>query len=308
MYGSLRSQDRNSHLHLLCVDEETYEVMMETNLPLTNRYEPQFFTPLNVGNEIPITLYKLDVLKEQEDWEVLEKNNKSEPGGITPFHYSLASYFLYYLIFQKELANCLYMDSDLLFFHPLDDLQDALSNYSVGLGTHKHNNREAAVGFYNVGVVYFKNDEGGRKCLEFWKNCAIDPSNKWFKTHGQCGDQKYLELFEKTIDKKDICIIDKYVGHTAPWNMSLSILYTVENKIWVKWETFNVFPEINYLEQPLLFHHFAHFRILPNGYKVDWGGEWTSQKWFDGMRKHIHNMYYEKMIESMKKYNLEYKL
>jgi len=306
MYDSFREGVAEYHLHLLCVDDETYEVMMDSGLRIVNK--DQLIDPIRLRNDIKITLYKLDIFDGKKDWETLKENNPSVPGGITPFHYALASYFTHHLIFDEDIENCLYMDADLFFFHPLDDLRNILLEYSVGVGTHKHVGRQenTQVGYYNVGVVFFNNDDGGRKCLDLWKNCVIDPNNQWKETHGQCGDQKYLELFESILDKKELCIIDRFIGHTAPWNMNMSTLYTIDNRVWVRWETFNVIPDITHVDQPLLFHHFAHFRITENGYKIDWEGEWYAHGWFAGMAKTIYNLYANKVRNAMDKYGVEY--
>ena len=138
------------------------------------------------------------------------------------------------------------------------------------------------------------------------EDCVVNPNNQWKKTHGNCGDQKYLELFEKILDRGEICIIDQSIGHTAPWNLNLSTLYTIDNKMWVRWETFNVIPDITHADQPLLFHHFAHFRIKDKGYKVDWEGEWHSDNWFYGLKKGLYDFYCEAMEISMEKYKVTY--
>jgi len=49
----------------------------------------------------------------------------------------------------------------------------------------------------------------------------MDPNNRWHKTHGLCGDQKYLELFFDLFESKNIKILDENIGHGAPWNFTL---------------------------------------------------------------------------------------
>lgn len=299
------NQLSNYAIHVLCTDDRTYE-------------------KLNSNNFSPILLYRLEELEELEDWEVLVKNNEENIGGTSSFHCALGSYFTHYLIFHKDIENCLYSDADIYFYNNIDCIFNIMKGYDIGLITHKHQNRDDnhQTGFYNVGIVYFSNSDDGKKCLELWKNCVVDPHNKWAKTHGTCWDQKYLELFETIIDKKKICEIDKFIGNTAPWNFSLSKITEDKdrgNEKELEWGCKNVFSYINKLKQKLIFHHFSHFRLVRKedikddlnygkDYKVDWNNEWGPESWYNGIIKEMYEEYTTHMYGVLERYDLEYEL
>ena len=83
-------------------------------------------------------------------------------------------------------------DADVMFYHDIKTMHDAVSQKSVGIILHRHNRVGDYVGGYNVGVIYFKNDDVGYNCLKWWRDCVMNPTNEWFSEYGNCGDQKYL--------------------------------------------------------------------------------------------------------------------
>ena len=72
------------------------------------------------------------------------------------------------------LPEITYLDSDLMFFCSPKCVDNELkkANASVGLTPHFINN--TIFGVYCVQYVYFKRDEDGEKCLNWWKNeCLV---------------------------------------------------------------------------------------------------------------------------------------
>ena len=140
--------------------------------------------------------------------------------------WSLASTFCRYIFEKLGVADILYIDSDIYFYQDLKIIEEEQNNNSIGIIRHRHNTSSSPDGEFNVGIIYFKNDEAGLACLR-WGNDAI-----LFGSHPQlatCGDQKYLELFEPLF--ADVCTIDKTVGHLAPWNYS-NHLYKDKQIVW----------------------------------------------------------------------------
>jgi len=88
----------------------------------------------------------------------------------------------------------IYLDSDTFLFDSLE-IQNTRPEESVILSPHffaVESEHFLSSGFYNAGLVGFKNDTLGRESLQLWANlcedsCTID------KTNGQYADQKYLE-------------------------------------------------------------------------------------------------------------------
>jgi hypothetical protein len=56
-----------------------------------------------------------------------------------------------------------YIDSDIFFYQDIDIVYQEIGNKSVGIIAHRHNSVGSdRDGAYNVGVVYFKNNEMGK--------------------------------------------------------------------------------------------------------------------------------------------------
>jgi len=105
---------------------------------------------------------------------------------------------------------------------------------------------------------------------------------------GTCGDQKFLEVI-KSIYGTNVAIIDKNVGHLAPWNVTFH-QYKDEKIIW------------NDIEQELLYFHYAHFTINETNYSASYGNEWI---WGDPLKMNpavnrLYDIYFEKMSNAMK--------
>ena len=162
---------------------------------------------------------------------------------------------------------------------------EEIGDKSIGIIRHRIDYLEN-VGEYNVGIVYFKGDEYGKKCLSWWKDMMMNHDNPYSKTHGMCGDQKYLELFEPLFGEEAVCIVDKNVGHLAPWNVTFHD-YKNNKIIW------------NNKKQDLYFFHFAHFvpNFEKNTYKTSYNNEWV---WGEPAKTHkfIENLYEEYFAKS----------
>ncbi len=227
-----------------------------------------------------IKTYKMDCVEKDEMFELLKENNPSKPGDLSPFHWALASFFTYYLMSEENLEHCLYSDTDICFYGDINSILEAVENYDVGLITHKHVPLDylQSVGYYNVGVVYFRNSEESMKCLKFWRDCVADKSNPYASQFGTCGDQKYLELFSFISENVKINILDKEIGHAAPWNFSLS---AIENKK-LTWDMGPAFFDCHVtgeheITQDLIFIHFSHFTpdYENDSYEIDFNFEDT---------------------------------
>lgn len=247
MYDSIKKNTSSEFiLYYLCLDDETYE-------EVKNHNDKQLI-PLHINQ-----------FYEDVDFIKLAKNNKSSVNDFSNFHFALGSYISNYLLNVRKFEHIMYVDSDLYFYEDIKDIFHCVKDHSVGLMLHRHNVYGCHVGCYNVGIIYFKNDETGCNCLEWWKDVVIDNENPYFKTHGHCGDQKYVELFEKLFDKNRIKIIDDDIGHGAPWNFFL-YNYLDNNRIFWKGKT-----------QKMYFIHFSHFKenFDEDTYSIDRVGEWN---------------------------------
>lgn len=225
LYESLlKNSEGNFILYYLCIDKKTYTKLQE--LKFKN------LVPIFAGDIIELT------------------NIHNMP--YDQYCWSLASRFCLYLINIKAIEDILYIDSDIVFYHNFEKVYNEIGDRSIGIIPHLHNKVGDYVGGYNVGLIYFKQNKIGKKCLEFWVDCVINPNNAFRETHGTCGDQKYLELFEILFPINEICIIQDNIGHGAPWNFHLYNydMFSFETKMIIFKEKL----------LPLTFIHFSHFK------------------------------------------------
>jgi hypothetical protein len=235
-------------------------------------------------------------------FQKLKESNPSKPMDLSPYHWALASFFTYYLMNTCGLKECLYCDTDIQFYRSPVEIFRSVTYHSVGLVTHKHISRKdgVSVGYYNVGVIYFRNDQDGMACLKFWRNVVADSKNPFYSAYGKCGDQAYLELFEWIIGADAIKVLDLDIGHGAPWNFPIS---EISSGI-ISWDATHVTGKQN-MAQQLVFNHFSHFRPDYNSdtYKVDFEGEWHAPQSYFGI-KEVYDEYFASCKATKEKYGL----
>lgn len=204
LYQSLTNTGTKFTLHYLCLDSITFDKLRK----------------LNYSN---IILYKLSELEKDKELAEARFNPPSNyaENQREQFIWSLTPYFTNYILNRiPENEYLIYIDADICFYQSPLIILNIIKDKSVGIHSHrfsgeyteKHTN-----GWFNVGVVIFKNNKIGRHISNQWKNWLLKTSHKYYKFYGTCGDQKYLELFIKLWNKEHICIFDKKISHLATW-------------------------------------------------------------------------------------------
>ena len=297
LYESLtQTSSQEFKLHYLALDQETKETLLS----------------LNADNIIVYTLSDLE--KDNQQFAELRQNNESRPidtsDGQSPFHWMLASFFSYYLMDAHDLPHTLYIDSDICFYGDIKTVFEAVGEKSIGLITHKHIQLDRSVrnpGYYNVGIIYFKNDEAGKGCLRFWKDCCVYPDNEYAEIFGACGDQKYLELFDEKFGAENIETLCYKVGNGAPWNFPM-IEFTEDNKMIWKDPQGIVLEKGAELEQDLIFNHYSHFcpDYERKSFTIDREGEWGAERFIQSQTGvlDLYVNYFNRLIKIKEKYEL----
>ena len=236
LYESLKEHSEEFRLYYLCTDETAYQKLqrlgLEEIVPISLEELKHTDSALERAADLPASYEALNVgARTQTDSKKVQ------------FFWCLTAYFTWYILNQDDIDEVLYIDADICFFGDIETVFTEIGEKSIGIVRHRipYN---PAVGEYNVGIVYFRKTLRGYQCADWWKTCLLHPGNPHYKTHGICGDQKYLELFEPLF--KDVCVIDKTVGHLAPWNYRTHA-YEANSIVW----------EGN--EQPLIYIHFSNF-------------------------------------------------
>lgn len=230
LYESLMAKGNNFILNYLCIDDISYKKLTSLNLPNLEVFHVSEFTE------------KDSILQ-----DLMRKEYKY-------FCWSLASYFQNELM-KKLNQPLIYIDSDIFFYEPISDLLKEFGHNEIAIFRHRQFslNSVRPEGLFNVGVVYFKNTEVGKKVLSWWSDAVL---MKKYPNLSTCGDQKYLEEFPKmcSVDK---IYIDGNIGHGAPWQWQLYDLsqYSIDNTL--IWEG---------KKQKLFFSHFSQFEFHVSGY------------------------------------------
>lgn len=230
LYESLISKDNNFILNYLCIDDISFNKLSSLNLPNLKIFHVKELTEKDL------------VLS-----ELMKREYKY-------FCWTLASYFQNELMSKLD-APVLYIDSDIYFYVPISELLEEIKENEIAIFRHRQFplNSNRPEGLFNVGVVYFKNTEIGKKILSWWSESVL---MKKYPHLATCGDQKYLEEFPKMCPEDKI-YIDGNIGHGAPWQWQLYDLSQVPLDNSFIWEG---------KKQKLFFSHFSQFEFHISGY------------------------------------------
>ena len=159
----------------------------------------------------------------------------------------------YVFAMAPEADAVCYVDADLCFFSDPELLYEELRDSSVGITPHRFSPAAQAshgkFGRYNVGLVYFRRDDAGLACLEWWRARCIE----WCfdRLEGdRYADQKYLERFAGLFPR--VTSIEHPGANLAPWNIGAHAVGGSPDA-----------PTVD--GRPVLFCHFQGFRELKPG-------------------------------------------
>jgi len=272
LYDSLKRLGSEFTLHYLCMDDKSFDLLQ--------------------GLEENILPYSLN--------EFLDKDEALVNLSTQDYRYfcwSLASYFTNHLM-DKINKDITYIDSDILFYDKIETVLNEIGNKDVGLFRHRqyslsHPNGN---GWFNVGVVHFKNSDIAKGLLCWWTDAVLHQKYPELAT---CGDQRYLDAF--LIDHADNIFIDGNIGHGAPWHWQLYDYSTYLEDGCIIWED---------KKQKLVFSHFSDFNvnIKDNTYTTGLRhSTFTPQEMYqsNAALKKIHDDYFQAIKSAYQKYSLE---
>lgn len=258
LFESLKkTQKDNFVLYVLCLDEKAEHAVNNQNDERIKALSLK-----EIENQDFFLKYCKETMPASSE-AVSNANSQKKDPRYVQYCWALAPYVCWYALNSLRLEHIMYVDSDLYFYRDMSKIYEEIGDKSIGIVRHRIN-YIPSVGEYNVGIVYFRNDLNGNVCSKLWKDLLLYPNNPYAKEYGQCGDQKYLELFPLMFGKNIVCVIDKSIGHLAPWNVTFH-KYTEDKIVWEN------------REQDLYFFHFAHFvpDLQNNTYRSSYRNEWV---------------------------------
>jgi hypothetical protein len=228
MISSLLEHNPESEIHVLCMDNRTYEILKK--LKINNVY-----------------LLKLDELEDKVLLSIKKGRGRAE------YCWTLSPYLPYYILSQNpEIEFITYLDADLYFYSSVEPIYREIANNSIAITEHKFSKEfvdRKVNGRFCVQWVSFKRNSEGIECLKRWRDQCIE----WCfyrLEDGKMGDQKYLDEWP---ERYPSCHI---IGHggvgIAPWNFSQFLFERQDD------------GTILVSGQPLIFYHFHQFQILEN--------------------------------------------
>lgn len=281
LHSSISKFTKDFKFYYLCLDDKTFEVAK------------------NIENCIALHVNTLS----DQDLSLISTFDKN-PNSFSLYHFALSPYVCNLFSTKYNLEEFIYCDSDIYFTDNINLILESCKNYDIGLSAHKHisKNSNKKAGFYNVGVLYFKVSEQVKSVLKFWLDSTINKDNIYYKSHGTCGDQKYLELFETLYPDLKIKLIDDDVGHLAPWNCE--IVRDIK-KYQIIWDGKRVYNTSINKTQKLVFFHFSHFgeNYSKNKYDICRKGEWNVYC-IKTKFSHLYDEYFQELKNNKTIYNL----
>lgn len=224
LYNSLRQTTPDFHLWVLCVDDEAYTLLAKMNLP-------------------KVTLISLENVKTERLAALASQRKNNE------FCWTLKASFVMYLLKNNvNLDSILYLDADLYFFQDVKSIHREWGDKSIFLTKLWLGPKWAKkVGTFSAGLIGFKRDRGGMRCLASWRRKCL----KWCSQRpdrGRWADQKYLDRWPSITDS--ITISSNKGINTGPWNIRKGTVVQETNQA------------LTFEDQPLICYHFSGFELI----------------------------------------------
>lgn len=229
MLRTLKQHCPGAHVHVLCMDEQTQTILTQLEIPHTTC--------------IPLS-------KLEDEALLAAKNDRS----VAEYCWTLSSNLPWYVLQHNlQIDFITYVDSDLLFYSPVQPLFDEIGDASVAIIEHRFTPRLQYLevnGRFCVEWVSFRRDEEGMACLERWRQQCIEWC--YYRLEDKrMGDQKYLDEWPQRYS--NLHILQHVGAGVAPWNYAQ---YQFDK---------NSAGQITVDGAPLIFYHFHQFQLLDNG-------------------------------------------
>jgi len=229
MLRTLKQHCPGAHVHVLCMDEQTQTILTQLGMPY-------------------ITCIPLSKL--EDDALLAAKKDRS----VAEYCWTLSSSLPWYVLqHNPQIDFITYVDSDLLFYSPVQPLFDEIGASSVTIIEHRFTPRLQHLevnGRFCVEWVSFRRDEEGMACLERWRQQCIEWCYYRLEDN-RMGDQKYLDEWPQRY--ASLHILQHVGAGVAPWNYAQ---YRFDQSLQ---------GQITVNGVPLLFYHFHQFQLLDNG-------------------------------------------
>ncbi len=238
LYDSLLANCPNFTLWILCMDEETHNLLSKMKLE-------------------KVRLIKLSDFEDEKLLAVKKDRSKVE-------YYWTCTPSLPLYVFKQDpnIETIAYLDADLFFYSSPEPIFEEFGNKSIMIIPHRYSEdqawRETTSGTYNVSMLIFRNNAEGLACLQWWRERCLE----WCKAtyeNGKLGDQMYLNQFPSLFN--DVHVLKHEGANVAPWNIRSYSVFEERKNFYVK---NNKTKEVS----PLIFYHFHSFPLYLSKNKI----------------------------------------
>ena len=197
LYESLERHCAAFSLWVLCFDEAAFTALSKLGL--------RHLRPIS--------------MRDFEDADTDLKSAKENRSAIEYFFTCTPSLPRFVFARNPAVESITYVDADLFFFSDPEPIYAELSHSSIGIISHRFAPKFrhlADHGEYNVGLLYFRNNQEGLQCLDWWRQRCLE----WCydRVEGcRFADQKYLDCWPTLF--KSVKIIQHKGVNLAPWNI-----------------------------------------------------------------------------------------
>lgn len=178
----------------------------------------------------------------EKSFPILKKIKKQR--SKIEYYFTCTPALIEYLLHKHSLPYLEYIDADMFFFRNSENIFKKIENSSVGMTPHRFARTEQVhhiYGKFNVGWLFFRNDEDGLKCLRWWRQkCLLWCFDRVEKN--RYADQKYLDYFSEV--SKNIKILPLPGFNEAPWNIVPEQIRKIKKTVFVG-------------KYPLILYHFS---------------------------------------------------
>lgn len=237
LFQSLKNNVGEFKLYVLALDELSYKVLSEMQ-------EPELI-PIHRNDFEDDTLRALSASRTERE-----------------YCWTCSSLSILYVLDQYKENICTYIDADMYFYSSpatlFDELYDRRADVGImrhGFLTVKENERYLKnSGEFCVEFNTFRNNENGRKVLEWWCKCCIKECTEQM-TEESFGDQKYVEQFLDIF--KGVHVYENIGAGVAPWNVGRFLIASNAND-----DSIIVTDKRTRNSSKLIFYHFQQIRYI----------------------------------------------
>ncbi|OIP03953.1 hypothetical protein COV53_04475 [Candidatus Gottesmanbacteria bacterium CG11_big_fil_rev_8_21_14_0_20_37_11] len=262
-YKSLSKFHNNFVLHIFCFDDIAYKVLRTLNYKNIITYHTSEF----------------------ENKELLKVKAAKE--RMYEYYWTCNPAVAIKVIKEQKTDFISLADCDLMFFQSpeviYDEFEGADAIIQPNNFSYQHVKDFIPVGYYCTSFQCFRNNDNGRKILEYWYRQCLKWCSAEFE-EGRFGDQKYLDDWK--IRFKKVSEVANIGTNVAPWNVQKFNLSQKNNQVVInnKW--------------PLVYYHYHSFRMNFSDYAyIITGDRENSYK----ISRNVINLVYKPYIKETRK-------